>query len=298
LIEKSILKPHLRGEDVNKYKFLSNNEWLIFPYKIELEKAVLFSPYEMQANFPKAYDYLKNYEHILRERENNKFDNEYWYQYSRNQAISILEQPKIISPEVCFGGSMTLDLKDFYHNSKCHTLLLKGNSGYSYKSILPFLNSRLFWFYLSNTGNVLRGGYIGVKRRVLELFNIPSPEIVNHELFCNLTDDMLNTNKELQDIISKFQRSLQRRFNLEELPGKLQNWYLLTYAAFISELAKKKVKLSLKEEAEWEAYFLEEAAQALAIKAEIEKTDQEIDRMVYALYGLTEEEIKIVEGKK
>jgi len=48
---------------------------------------------------------------------------------------------------------------------------------------------------------------------------------------------------------------------------------------------------------EWEACFLEEAKQALAIKAEIEKTDKEIDRMVYELYGLTEEEIGIVEGK-
>jgi len=55
------------------------------------------------------------------------------------------------------------------------------------------------------------------------------------------------------------------------------------------------VKLSLTEETEWEAYFLQEAKQALALKSEITKTDQEIDRMVYELYGLTEEEIKIVE---
>lgn len=34
------------------------------------------------------------------------------------------------------------------------------------------------------------------------------------------------------------------------------------------------------------------------IKAEIEKTDKEIDQKVYELYGLTEDEIRIVEGKK
>ncbi len=34
-----------------------------------------------------------------------------------------------------------------------------------------------------------------------------------------------------------------------------------------------------------------------SIRAEIEKTDKEIDRKVYELYGLTEEEIKIVENK-
>ena len=31
---------------------------------------------------------------------------------------------------------------------------------------------------------------------------------------------------------------------------------------------------------------------------EIEATDKSIDRLVYELYGLTEDEIKIVEGKK
>jgi hypothetical protein len=35
-----------------------------------------------------------------------------------------------------------------------------------------------------------------------------------------------------------------------------------------------------------------------SIIREIEATDAEIDRLVYELYGLTEEEIKIVEGDK
>jgi type I restriction-modification system DNA methylase subunit len=35
-----------------------------------------------------------------------------------------------------------------------------------------------------------------------------------------------------------------------------------------------------------------------SIKAEISKTDKEIDQKVYELYGLTEEEIKIIEGEK
>ena len=38
------------------------------------------------------------------------------------------------------------------------------------------------------------------------------------------------------------------------------------------------------------------AKKALELKAQIEKTDKEIDQMVYALYELTEDEIKIVEA--
>jgi len=62
-----------------------------------------------------------------------------------------------------------------------------------------------------------------------------------------------------------------------------------------TDLGKKKIKLSLSEEAEWEDYFLQEQQKALTLKQQITTTDQEIDKMVYELYGLTEEEISTVE---
>ena len=159
------------------------------------------------------------------------------------------------------------------------------------KGLLAILNSNMGWWLITKFCTQIQNGC----QLIWKYFGqIPIP---------NTTEDlalkaelMLSLNKELQIVSGKFQRSLQRKFNLEDLPGKLQNWYLLSYPEFVTELAKKKVKLSLTEEAEWEAYFLQEAAQALAIKSEIEKTENEIDRMVYELYGLTEEEIKIVEG--
>ncbi len=107
---------------------------------------------------------------------------------------------------------------------------------------------------------------------------------------------IINLNKELQEQSQKSQRTIQRKFELEVLPKKLQDWYLLTYPEFIKELGKKNVKLSLAQEAEWEDYFLQESKKALALKTDIDATDKEIDQMVYELYGLTVEEIEIVEN--
>ena len=42
--------------------------------------------------------------------------------------------------------------------------------------------------------------------------------------------------------------------------------------------------------------FENKKAEAQMLKTEIDKTDKEIDQMVYELYGLSEDEIKIVEG--
>jgi hypothetical protein len=132
---------------------------------------------------------------------------------------------------------------------------------------------------------------------IKDVRNLPIPVFESNNVpLIEKAEIMLSLNKEHHEASGKFQRSLQRKFNLKDLPGKLQNWYFLSYPELITELAKKKVKLSLTEEAEWEAYFLQEAKQALALKSEIDKTDKEIDRMVYELYGLTEEEIRIVEG--
>ena len=43
-------------------------------------------------------------------------------------------------------------------------------------------------------------------------------------------------------------------------------------------------------------YFLQESKKAIDIKTKIETTDQEIDKMIYALYELTEKEMEVVKG--
>jgi len=82
---------------------------------------------------------------------------------------------------------------------------------------------------------------------------------------------------------------------------KIENWYDLDFADFTKELnkaikASKGVPLTKKDEFEWMDLFEENKKKALDLKTQIDQTDKEIDRMVYALYGLTEEEIQIVEN--
>jgi hypothetical protein len=127
---------------------------------------------------------------------------------------------------------------------------------------------------------------------------IPIPKNINQQPFIEKANLMLSLNKELQDLSQKFQRLIQRKFNLENLSNKLQNWYLLSYKEFTNELTKNKKKLTLSEETEWEAYFLNESKKVIELISKIENINKEIDKMVYKLYELTEEEILIVEGRK
>lgn len=63
-----------------------------------------------------------------------------------------------------------------------------------------------------------------------------------------------------------------------------------------SVLNKAIKDLTKLQEMEWMEVFETKKKEALELKAEIEMTAGDIDRMVYELYGLSEEEIKIVEG--
>ena len=55
-------------------------------------------------------------------------------------------------------------------------------------------------------------------------------------------------------------------------------------------------KLTKTDEMEWMEVFETKKAEAQTLKAEIGKTDKEIDQMVYESYGLTAAEIAIVEN--
>ena len=66
----------------------------------------------------------------------------------------------------------------------------------------------------------------------------------------------------------------------------------------IEEIKKLKVTLKGELKEDWFERFNRLKAEDQTLKAEINKTDKEIDKMVYELYGLTEEDIKIVEGSE
>lgn len=185
----------------------------------------------------------------------------------------------------------------YINNTDIFNLIpLPGNS-ISLKTLYLLIVSKLCATYFKKSNiNLNRDAFPKINVNTLETFPVPEVSESLQKEFDEKADLMLSLNKTLQETAQKVQRTLQRKFNLPELPKKLQDWYLLSYGEFIKELAKKKVKLSLSEEAEWEDYFTQEAQKALALKTQIETTDKEIDHLVYALYNLTEAEIQIVEN--
>lgn len=176
-IEKGLVKPLLKGEDVHRYDNLSSNRYVIFPYKLENKTANLYAEEELKLLFPNGYAYLKECETLLRGREKGRFDIDgQWFQFGRRQGLSYGNIPKIVAPEISFGGNYAFDVSgQFYSTTTIYGYIMKESCNVSYETLMAILNSKLCWWFISNTGTVLAQGYYRYKPAYLK--SLPIPQI-------------------------------------------------------------------------------------------------------------------------
>ena len=198
------------------------------------------------------------------------------------------EQPKVLVRDTGGGLMATYDDSSFYAKD---VIIIEddGKSTIVLKALTAILNSILLRWYYETTFPTLH-----VQRN--ELASLPIPNLVNIEEFSSFSDTMLSLHKQLQEKRSRFLRRLSENVEGVKITSALQTFDQLDFKAFVAELKKQKIKLSLTQQDEWEDYFNQYADACQQLKTQIAATDGEIDRRVYELYGLTEEEISIVEG--
>jgi hypothetical protein len=247
-IEAGLLKPFLRGEDVHRYKQPSCLYCCIYPYKLENDKTKILEETELKEKFPLGYSYLEKYRKELKEiRIRQKTNPKYWYSCHRNRDMKVFESERIITPEISLGCNMTITQKGIYHNTKVYSIVPSKTRQENLKYWLGILNSKVMWWFLSNTGYVLRGGYFVFKTNYLNSFptrviDFSNPtDVALHDRLAHLVDQTLTLHKQQAAAKTAYEKT--------------------------------------------------------AIERQINATDRQIDTLVYELYGLTEEEINIVEQK-
>ena len=298
-LEKDIMKPILKGDDVKRYAPLKNSYWLIYPHHSVNGKTVPYEENEMRELFPLTYEYLLTFKSELVEKKiRYKTNEKYWYALHRSRDIMMFETSKILTAEISFGCNMTYDTKNLYHNTQSYTIIFDGEHEERTLSYLTILNSKVLWFFLAQTGNILRGGYFRFKTKYLEPFHLPDLTSSDNqdiaESLSVLANQMLSFNSQLQKKRSRFLRRLSENFEGMKITSALQSFDQIDFKAFVAELKKQKIKLTLTQQDEWEDYFNQYRDACQQLSTQIAQTDKEIDQRVYDLYGLTPEEREIV----
>lgn len=253
-IEKQLMHLLCKGSvNIRRYYVSDLEKSILFPYKIVESKAILFSPKELETQYPIGWQYLKDCKSLLEARERGKWKHDKWYALGRSQNLSEMEQRKILTPSIASQASFTYDSTDYYYfigsgggGGGGYGITLKHESQIAYEYLLGLLNSKLLDTYLKTYSSPFSGGYYAYNRQYIEQLPIrpinfnDAADKAQHDKMVSLVERMLTLHK-----------SLKSAHNPQE---------------------------------------------ADRLAREVESVDKSIDGLVYELYGLTEEEIKIVEG--
>jgi len=174
LLERELLKPMLKGEDLQRYCEPKWTHMCLYPYKLVDGRTVIIEEKELETRFPRAYGYLRRYFKELEEtRARQRTNPKYWYSCHRSRDMSAFETLRIVTPEISYGCNMTLCPAGIYHNTQVYSLLPYTDVPEALEYWLALLNSSVLWWFLARTGTVLRGGYYRFKTNYLEPFPVP-----------------------------------------------------------------------------------------------------------------------------
>ena len=156
------------------------------------------------------------------------------------------------------------------------------------------VNSKLLRYLYESSVN--ESGKVFAQVKIIYIDPLPVKVVseASQQPFIALADTMLSLNTQLQDKRTRFLRRLSDNLEGVKITTALQAFDQLDFKGLMAELKKQKIHIPVKEQDEWEDFFKERVADCQALSAQIKATDEEIDTKVFDLYGLTEEERKIV----
>jgi len=300
-----VIKPFLAGRDLKRYQTPETCNYLITLPKgwtREMSGGTGDAITWFKENYPAVFKHLEPFTEKAKKRCDQ---GEYWWELRACDYYAEFEKPKIIYQVFQVEPAFTSDTTGMYANNAIWIIPSTD------KVLLGILNSKLGWFLISHYCTEIQRGYQLIFK-YLGKIPIPVRDIdpqnkALQDEVTSLVDQMLDLHKQRGSEAQNFLRWLEGEIGVkvQDLRGasKLQEYYGMDFSGFHDLLIKNKRKLKAgynprgRENKELlEDEFNRSADKIRQFDARIEETDRQIDALVYKLYGLTEEEIKIVES--
>ncbi|QEC76905.1 hypothetical protein FSB76_13480 [Mucilaginibacter ginsenosidivorax] len=175
-IEKGVVKPLLKGENIQRYMQCQSDIYIFYPhYTNENGKTKVIEEIQLKTLYPLAYSYILNFKVKLTEKKiKYKTNADYWFSLHRSRESYLFENEKIITPQLQNKPSFTLDNSKFYADAGGYMILNKKGSNLNLKSYLGILNSKLFYYFIKKTSTPYNNNYYYFKTNYIEPFGIPT----------------------------------------------------------------------------------------------------------------------------
>lgn len=279
---QDVLVPFLIGEDVKRWRVEPQDLYLINTPKGRIDIDA----------YPAVRDWLLAFKPELEARATKQE----WFELQQAQVAyqDRLAAPKIVWPHFQSEASFTIDAEGRFLNNKCFFLALREDD------LAALLNSACSWFQLVSFGRTKRGGYIEAEAQYVERIAIPDIDDAQRARLSALGGQIGAWSMERRAIdgdVKDRLRDLAAKARPRPLSRKLERWPDLDFAAFLAEVKNVlKVDIPLRRRGEWQAYLSRNGAGIERLTADIARAEREIDAIVYRLFDLDADEIKLLES--
>jgi Eco57I restriction-modification methylase/restriction endonuclease TaqI-like protein/restriction-modification enzyme MmeI-like protein len=289
-----IIKPFLEGKDLKRWRSESRDLFLIFTRRgIEIE------------NYPAILKHLEQYHDILEPKPKDWKGDKWqgrkpgpykWYEIQDStNYYRLFEAPKILYGEFSSNNIFSMDKRGWHPNNKCY--LIPSPCYF----LLGYLNSKAFWYHICGETVFVRGHFYQMHSVYLE--NSPIPKATDAQKaelaeFAKACQDAAEARYAKQQSITRRIPDLCPDGNDPKLSNKLKSWWEFEdFKAFQKEIKSKfKQDIPLSERTEWEDWIAAEKTEINRLTAEIKAHEAKINALVYQLFDLTDEEIKLLEA--
>ena len=278
-----LIKPLLRGRDIQAWTAQWDEQYIIGTFP-----ALLLDIEE----YPAIKNYLLSFGYERLEQSgvkgSRKKTSNKWFETQDTIAYhEEFSKPKIMYPNMTSLFPFIYDEKGFLGNDKTF-MITSNDDSVNLKFITAILNSKLCKLWIWYNCPELQGGTREIRKVYFENFRIPLDS--DQQPFVVLADTMLTLHQQLQEKRSRFLRRLSENIEDVKITTALQTFDQLDFKGFVAELKKQKIRLTPKEQDEWEDYFNEYCNTCHELSARITQTEAEIDSKVFDLYALTDDE--------
>ncbi|MDE0470894.1 MAG: hypothetical protein OXH57_03045, partial [Ekhidna sp.] len=253
-------------------------------------KSENIEPVDVPKDYPGVFNYLKKFRPEIEKRQDQ---GKHWSNLRNCAYLPEFEKPKIIWGEISDKPKFTYEEGKYYQEAT--TFIMTGDS---LKYILGILNSHLSEWYFHLIGTTTGMGTNRWKKYKIEQFPIANAAQADKAALETQVDKMLAVKQQPAEMSKSCLTLLTSNFPPKKaLSSKLKNrLWSLEFADVLVELGKSGINIPAKKQKEWLDLFHEEKEKARRLQSEITETEKEINRQVYSLYDLNEEEIAHIEG--
>jgi hypothetical protein len=290
-----LLKPFLIGKEIKKWRVESRDLFCILIPKGWTKKHIETND-ENQAWqwFYKTYPAIaKHLEPFTKKARKRTDKGDFWWELRACTYYGEFEKQKIIYGHFQDVPLFSIAEKSVYCNNKAY---ISANMGF-YE--LGLLNSKLIWFSFSQQTTRMRGGFFEATTQNINNIPIPNATETQKQDIAKIAEAcqaVAESRYQKQDAVRRRIPDLCPPEREAKLNAKLKNWWQLDFANFRAEIKKAfKQDIPLSERNEWEHWLNQERAEIAQLSAELAALEKALNEKVYALFELTEEEIRLVE---